>query len=152
MGWKRSADVGAPACMEVQDDVVATVLLSRLLLVHVRRFLQSHLSIGCLLRSDFFSENSAFSHTGLMENQPVDYSKTSRQSVMYCKAGRQNPPPWTCQVVMHGVVSAYSSSMLELVETIAGREKNVITLLSSDGPNVSSIKGVTLGINLFTGF
>lgn len=34
-----------------------------------------------------------------------------------------------------------------------GGKKNVITApLSSDGPNLPSIKGVILGINLFTGF
>ncbi|KAM6206154.1 uncharacterized protein WM294_003227 isoform 2-T3 [Sarcoramphus papa] len=49
------------------------------------------------------SENSAFPHTSLMENQPVGYSKpASRQNMMYCKAGKQNPSPCICQGVTHG--------------------------------------------------
>lgn len=66
VGWKWSVGVGTPACkeldpvLEVQDGVVATVLLSHLLpLIPVRHFLWSYLSIGCLLRSDCISQEGS---------------------------------------------------------------------------------------------
>ena len=63
------------------------------------------------------------SHTGLMENQPAVYSQpASRENTMYCKAGKLNASPCTCQVVMHGAVSAHSPPTVELVETITGSE------------------------------
>lgn len=46
--------------LEVQDGVVATVLLSHLLLLTpVKHFLWSYLSIGCLLRSDYISQEGS---------------------------------------------------------------------------------------------
>lgn len=91
-----------------------------------------------------------------MESQPAGYTKPAlRQNMMYCKAGKANPSTCTCQVGMRGVVRARCPSVVELVQTITegGREKNGITApLSSDGPNLPNVKGVILGINLFTGF